>query len=78
MLQSSQPAHRMVIRYHPTIGHLFVPDLVARIPHEDGGYFVRTNRQGFRSDHDFGAPRSERPRILFFGDSFHINGHAFV
>ena len=36
-----QSTHRMVIRYHPKIGHLYVPNLNARIPHEAGGYYVQ-------------------------------------
>jgi carbamoyltransferase len=64
-----QSTHRTVLRHHPEIGHLFVPNLVARIPSERGGYFVRTNAQGFRSDIEFTPERGDRPRILFFGDS---------
>ena len=59
----------MVTRYHPVIGHLYVPNLRARLPNELGGYYVRTNSAGFRSDVEFAAPGGERPRILFFGDS---------
>lgn len=62
--------HRMVIRHDPWIGHLYVPHLRARIPNEDGGYYVRTNSLGFRSDLEFSKRRGERPRILFFGDSY--------
>lgn len=66
-----QSTHRMVMRYDPEIGHLFVPNLKARIPSERGGYLVRTNAQGFRSDAEFAPRRSGgRPRIIFFGDSF--------
>src|SRR5215467_451059 len=35
-----QSTHRTVLRHDPEIGHLFVPNLVARIPSERGGYFV--------------------------------------
>jgi len=59
----------MVIRHHPKIGHLWVANQTARIPHERGGYIVRTNSQGFRSDVEFRNRRGARPRILFFGDS---------
>ncbi len=58
------------MQYHPRVGHLHVPNLVARIPHEIGGYFVRTNASGFRSDANFPKKRGDRPRILVFGDSF--------
>jgi carbamoyltransferase len=76
LLRSS--THRTILRHHPEIGHLFVPNLNARIPSERGGYFVRTNSLGFRSDREFVKARrdtewergtGDRPRILFFGDS---------
>ena len=60
----------MLMRYHPTIGHLYVPNLVARLPNETGGYFIRTNSSGFRSDLEFDPAPHSRPRILVFGDSF--------
>jgi carbamoyltransferase len=59
-----------VVRYHPELGHLYLPSIKVRLPSEHGGYFVRTNAQGFRSDVEFVKERSGRPRILFFGDSF--------
>ena len=65
-----QATHRMEMTYHPIIGHLHVPNHVVRLPHERGGYFSRTNAQGFRSDIDFTTERRGRPRILVFGDSF--------
>lgn len=65
----SHSTHRIIIRHHPEIGHLFVPNLKARIPSERGGYFVQTNSLGFRSDIEFVKARNGRPRILFFGDS---------
>ena len=58
------------MRYHPLAGHLHVPNLVARQPHESGGYFVRTNSLGFRSDLEFRRPSTGRRRIPVFGDSF--------
>lgn len=70
MFLLQQSTHRMVLRHHEQIGHLFVPNLNARIPNERGGYFVRTNSQGFRSEVEFKKERGERPRILFFGDSY--------
>src|SRR5262245_51667514 len=65
-----QTTHRMVVRYHPEVGHLFVPGIRARIPNESGGYSVVANGQGFRSDVEFVRERSGRPRIVFLGDSF--------
>ncbi|MCP5100795.1 MAG: hypothetical protein GY943_35035, partial [Chloroflexi bacterium] len=62
--------HRMVMQHHPDIGQLYVPNINARIPNELGGYYIRTNKQGFRSHVDFYPEKGEKPRILFFGDSF--------
>lgn len=62
--------HRMVLQYHPQIGQLYVSNIRARIPSELGGYYVTTNSQGFRSNHEFVQQKSGRPRVLFFGDSF--------
>jgi len=70
MFLLKQLTHRMVIQYHHQIGHLFVPNLKARIPNEDGGFYIRTNSQGFRSNIEFSTKRGSRPRILFFGDSY--------
>jgi len=65
-----QSTHRMLVRYHPVIGHLYVPNLRARLPNETGGYFMVTNSLGFRSDFEFAEPKGGRPRILMFGDSY--------
>ena len=62
--------HRMLLRYHPSIGHLFVPNQRARVPSERGGYYVVTNGAGFRSDVEYTAAKGRRPRMLFFGDSY--------
>ncbi|WP_437938153.1 carbamoyltransferase N-terminal domain-containing protein [Sorangium sp. So ce341] len=69
MFLLAQQTHRMLVSYHPRIGHLYVPNQKARIPHERGGYLVRTNAQGFRSDVDYAPQRQGKPRILVFGDS---------
>ena len=65
-----QTTHRMVVRYHPEVGHLYVPNLRVRLPNEDGGFRVASNSLGFRSDSEFVAQKGGRPRVLFFGDSF--------
>lgn len=58
------------LSYHPRIGYTFTPNFKARIPHESGGYLMRTNTSGFRSEREF-VP--EKPlgsfRALLFGDS---------
>ncbi|HJU68965.1 MAG TPA: SGNH/GDSL hydrolase family protein [Gemmatimonadaceae bacterium] len=62
---------RSIFQYHPTYGFHFIPGVKARIPHESGGYLVRANAAGFRSDREFVGPRSPgRRRILLFGDSY--------
>lgn len=62
---------RSIFQYHPTYGFHFIPGVKARIPHESGGYLVRANRAGFRSDREFDAPRTPgRRRALLFGDSY--------
>jgi len=55
--------------YDPDIGYRFVPHLKTRVASPDGGYLVRTNGQGFRSDREFERDNAA-PRILVFGDSF--------
>ena len=58
------------LSYHPRVGHTFTPNFRTRVAHSGGGYLLRTNGQGFRSEHDFVAARSPGTfRILLFGDS---------
>ena len=62
---------RSIFQYHPTYGYHFIPGVKARIPHEGGGYLVRANAAGFRSDREFVAVRTPgRRRVLLFGDSY--------
>lgn len=70
MMLLRQSTHRMTVQYHPRLGFHYVPNLNARIPNELGGYFVRTNALGFRSDVEFSHARNGRRRVLFFGDSY--------
>src|ERR1700730_12287759 len=70
MFLLTQRTHRMLLRHDPDIGHIFVPNLRARIPGEVGGYMVHTNGMGFRSNFEFLEKRGIRPRILMFGDSY--------
>ena len=70
MFLLDQNTHRMVIQYHPILGHLYVPNLQARVFHHDSGaYYVRTNSEGFRSDSEFEKIVLIDPRLLFTGDS---------
>lgn len=58
------------MRYHPRIGFVYMPSAKLRVAGAGGGYLVRTNAAGFRSDREF--ERERRPgvfRALLFGDS---------
>ena len=61
--------HRQIFCHNEDIGHLFVPNINARIIHETGGYYVKTNSLGFRSNIEFKEKKDNKKRILFFGDS---------
>jgi hypothetical protein len=62
---------RSIFQYHPMYGFQFIPGVKARIPHEGGGYLVRANADGFRSDREFEPSRtSGHRRALLFGDSY--------
>jgi GDSL-like Lipase/Acylhydrolase family len=63
--------NRSLFQYDPVVGYRFVPGVRARVPHEAGGYLVRTNAAGFRSDHEFTPQKPEGTfRVLLFGDSY--------
>lgn len=62
---------RSLFEYHPVVGYRFIPGLKARIDHEGGGYLLRTNASGFRSNREFEAAKPPGTnRVLLFGDSF--------
>jgi hypothetical protein len=62
---------RPLFEHHPVLGYRFVPGVKARVPHEGGGYLVRANAAGFRSEHEFTPARPPGAyRALLFGDSF--------
>lgn len=62
---------RQLLRYHPTIGHQFIPGLKARVDHEGGGYLLRTNQAGFRCRHEFTRGKTpDTTRVLLFGNSY--------
>ncbi|HET9234763.1 MAG TPA: SGNH/GDSL hydrolase family protein [Candidatus Eisenbacteria bacterium] len=63
--------NRQLFEYHPVVGYKFVPGIKARVPHESGGYLLRTNQAGFRCRHEFPVRKEPgRFRILLFGDSY--------
>lgn len=62
---------RGLFQYHPVFGFQFVPGIRARVPHEAGGYLVRTNMAGFRNDREFASAKAQGVfRVLLFGDSY--------
>lgn len=62
--------HRQLFAWHPLIGHLYVAGLRARVPHEGGGYLVRANAAGFRSNREAAHCSTGVRRIVVCGDSF--------
>lgn len=63
--------HRNLLRYDEQLGHLYVPNLTMRIPYSEKPYFIRTNKQGFRSNINYDVQNpNDKPRILFLGDSY--------
>src|SRR5688572_3460789 len=63
--------NKQIFEYHPIIGYRFIPNLQTRIQHESGGYLIKTNSLGFRSETEFHPhKRKDYKRILLFGDSY--------
>ena len=63
--------NKQIFEYHPIIGYRFIPNLQTRIQHESGGYLIKTNSLGFRSETEFNPHRTKNyKRILLFGDSY--------
>jgi carbamoyltransferase len=63
-------SHRRIFRYDPRWGYWFNKNLLARVIHERGGYYVETNADGARSSRPFGPKRPGVTRVLVVGDSF--------
>jgi lysophospholipase L1-like esterase len=58
------------MRYHPRIGYTYMPNTKLRVQGTNGGYLIRTNAAGFRSDREFVRKRAPGTfRVLLFGDS---------
>ena len=63
--------NKQLFEYHPIIGYRFIPNLQTRVQHESGGYLVKTNSLGFRSELEFTPERTKNyKRTLLFGDSY--------
>lgn len=59
-----------LMRYHPRIGYTYMPNTKLRVQGGNGGYLIRTNATGFRSDREFIRERAPGTfRALLFGDS---------
>jgi lysophospholipase L1-like esterase len=64
------PLHRQLMQHDDMLGYKFAPGLKVRIPHEGGGYLVKTNKAGFRCDNEVTAKKTKARRVLVFGDSY--------
>lgn len=61
---------RQLFAHDPDFGYRFIPGLKLRINFETGGYLLRTNEQGFRSNHQFTPEVAPgKARVLLLGDS---------
>ena len=49
---------RSQMKYHPRIGYTYMPSAKLRVAGVGGGYLVRTNAAGFRSDREFVRERT--------------------
>ncbi|SAL60653.1 GDSL-like Lipase/Acylhydrolase [Caballeronia peredens] len=68
--EAPPPLHRQLMQYDELLGYRFVPGLKVRIPHEGGGYLVKTNGAGFRCNHEATPQKNRAHRVLVFGDSY--------
>ncbi|HMG68662.1 MAG TPA: hypothetical protein VK588_13280 [Chitinophagaceae bacterium] len=63
--------NKQIYEYHPIIGYRFIPNLQTRVQHESGGYLIKVNSLGFRSEFEFNPKKTGNyKRILLFGDSY--------
>lgn len=58
------------MRYDPRFGYTYMPGMKSRVFDAAGGYLIRTNQSGFRSEHEFTSARTAGSfRALLYGDS---------
>ena len=62
--------HRQQMQHDPQLGYRFLPGLKVRVAHEGGGYLVKTNNEGYRSNNEVTPRKSKARRVLVFGDSY--------
>ena len=62
---------RIELCYDKEIGYRYVPDTFALFPIQGTNlrYSHQSNKQGFRSDHDFSVKKIKSKRFIFLGDS---------
>ena len=58
-------SHRQIITFNNEIGYSYIPNLKARLINSEGGYFIRTNSQGFRSDIEYEIKKRENKESYF-------------
>jgi len=61
---------RKILEYDSFLGFKYIPNIKARIPHENGGYLIKVNNSGFRCEYDYIKEKKGKSRVLLFGDSF--------
>ena len=63
-------AYRQMMQHDPQLGYKFLPGLKMRVPHEGGGYLVKTNQEGYRCNNEVTPRKPKARRVLVFGDSY--------
>ena len=64
---SQSVPYQSLFKDHDVIGYTYNPNLKIRVSHEAGGFLLKTNEFGFRSN---GIPKDPEKDVLVFGDSF--------
>lgn len=59
--------YRQIISYDSGLGHKYVPNLVARMRYGNSGYFIHTDKFGFRNTN---TDQLTEPGIVVIGDSY--------
>ena len=61
---------RQIFAFNPELGMTLIPGVQARKQHEDGGYLVSANQDGFRDEEFLVERQPGTRRVLLYGDSF--------